>query len=485
MRFAWGDIHNHNEIGYGVGSLERSYEIARGCMLDFYAFTPHGHWPDAPHSDPKIKKYHEDGYRKVQDAWPKIIEMAEKYNKDSEFVTLPAFEWHSSKSGDYCVYLPGTDGSTFPAQDLQELKEFARRHNALMIPHHIAYRPGCRGLDWDDFDMNSSPVVEAFSEHACSIEPQASWPMTGHSMGGQDLSQTVFSQLNKGKFFGVTGSTDNHHGHPASYGEGLTGLYIEELTREGVFNALRKRRSTVVSGERIEAFFKLGSALMGDIATPSGNDSFEYSASGFGEIEFVQIIKNGIPAYTDIPHGNIDKSGFAARLEFGWGGMMSGEIADWDVEVSLKNGEFLKLSPGFCGGADSEKINKVTEHTPQKLKFQAFTSRKNTHPVSSIAFRCQGESAEITVNCNSMHKGKSSKGSIAAKAQELSEKDLWLQHGDEFSSPVMKLGAYSPLNCLESRGKWRDSEIKSGDWYMLKVQQKNGHIAWTSPIKIA
>jgi len=28
-------------------------------------------------------------------------------------------------------------------------------------------------------------------------------------------------------------------------------------------------------------------------------------------------------------------------------------------------------------------------------------------------------------------------------------------------------------------------EMKSDDWYMLKVQQKNGHIAWTSPIKIS
>jgi len=480
----WGDIHNHNEIGYGAGSLERSYEIAKGCLLDFYAFTPHGYWSDAPHNDPKIRKYHEEGYRKVRKAWPKIIETAEKYNKDDEFVTLPAFEWHSSKSGDYCVYLPGTDGATFPAQDLQALKEFASKYHALIIPHHIAYRPGYRGLDWDDFDMNFSPVVEAFSEHACSIEPQTPWPMTRHSMGGQERSQMVFSQLNKGRFFGITGSTDNHYGHPASYGEGLTGLYVEELTRESVFKALKGRRSTVVTGERIEAFFRLGRALMGDLASPSGSDLFEYSASGFGEIEFVQIIKNGIPVYTDIPCGKLDRNGFAARLEFGWGAMMSGDITDWDVEVSLKNGQFLKLSPGFCGGADRERINRVTEFTPEKLKFEAFTSRKNTYPVSSIAFRCQGESAEITVNCRSIHKGKSSESAIAAGTQELSEKDFWLRNDDEFFSPIMKLGMYSPLNTLESRGKWRDPEMQSGDWYMLKVQQKNGHIAWTSPIKI-
>lgn len=484
MYFIWGDIHNHNEIGYGTGSLERSYEIAKGCLLDFYAFTPHGYWPDAPHDDPKIKKYHEEGYRKVKKAWPAIIEMAEKYNRDGKFITLPAFEWHSSKSGDYCVYLPGTDGATFPADNLDSLKKFAKQHNALIIPHHIAYRPGCRALDWDNFDADFSPVVEAFSEHACSIEAQNPWPMTGHSMGGQERSQTVFKQLNKGRFFGITGSTDNHYGHPASYGEGLTGLYVEELTRESVFKALRSRRSIVVTGDRIEAFFSLGNALTGDIATPSSNDFFEYSAFGFGEIEFVQIIKNGIPVHTKLPSRKLDKSEFAARLEFGWGGMMSSDITDWNVEISIKNGEFIKLSPGFCGGADSEKVNKITQSTAQTIKFEAFTSRKNSHPVSSIAFRGKGESAEITVNCRSTHKGKSSKNTITAGTQELSEKDFWLQHSDEFSSPVMKLGTYSPINTLDLSGKWRDNKMKSGDWYMLKVQQKNGHTAWTSPIKV-
>jgi Protein of unknown function (DUF3604) len=484
MYFIWGDIHNHNEIGYGVGSIERSYEIAKGCLLDFYAFTPHGYWPDAPHNDPKVKKYHEVGYQKVREAWPKVLEMAEKNNKPGEFVALPAFEWHSSGSGDYCAYLPDTKGSTFPAENLDSLKKFAKEHNALIIPHHIAYRSGCRGLDWDNLDTDFSPVVEAFSEHACSIEEQTPWPMKEHSMGGQERSQTVFNQLNKGKFFGIIGSTDNHHGHPASYGEGLTGLYVEELTRENVLKALKKRRSTVVSGDRIEACFKLGNALMGDMVTPSGDDSFEYSTSCFGEIEFVQIIKNGVAAHTDLYCQKTDKSEFAVRLEFGWGGMMSKDITDWDVEISIKNGGFFKLSPGFCGGADSKKVNKVTEFTAQIIQFEAFSSRKNTNPISSLALRCKGENSEITVKCRSSHKGESSESIVTASAQELSEKDFWIQHNDSFSSPVMKIGSYSPLNAIELKGKWCDKEMKSGDWYMLKVQQKNGHIAWTSPMKI-
>lgn len=34
----WGDLHNHNAVGYAKGSLERSIDNARE-HLDFFAFT--------------------------------------------------------------------------------------------------------------------------------------------------------------------------------------------------------------------------------------------------------------------------------------------------------------------------------------------------------------------------------------------------------------------------------------------------------------
>ena len=43
----WGDLHNHNAIGYASGSLERTYEIAK-AHLDFLVFIPHAQWHDMP-----------------------------------------------------------------------------------------------------------------------------------------------------------------------------------------------------------------------------------------------------------------------------------------------------------------------------------------------------------------------------------------------------------------------------------------------------
>jgi hypothetical protein len=51
----FGDLHNHNAVGYAQGSLERTFEIARN-HLDFFAFTPHGHWHDIGHYENKIEE---------------------------------------------------------------------------------------------------------------------------------------------------------------------------------------------------------------------------------------------------------------------------------------------------------------------------------------------------------------------------------------------------------------------------------------------
>ena len=46
-RLFWGDLHNHNGVGYAKGSLVRSIDLARE-HLDFFAFTGHAAWHDMP-----------------------------------------------------------------------------------------------------------------------------------------------------------------------------------------------------------------------------------------------------------------------------------------------------------------------------------------------------------------------------------------------------------------------------------------------------
>ena len=80
LHLYWGELHNHNELGYAQGSLERSYEIARS-HLDFYAFTPHG-----LHADGGVP----DGYPVVVANWERIRRAA----RQGTVVLIPSHRSH-------------------------------------------------------------------------------------------------------------------------------------------------------------------------------------------------------------------------------------------------------------------------------------------------------------------------------------------------------------------------------------------------------
>ena len=66
----WGDLHNHNAVGYAKGSLARSIGIARE-HLHFFAFTGHASWHDMPLM-PKNRHMHwVNGFKVHSEHWPK------------------------------------------------------------------------------------------------------------------------------------------------------------------------------------------------------------------------------------------------------------------------------------------------------------------------------------------------------------------------------------------------------------------------------
>ena len=78
----WGDLHNHNAVGYAKGSLSRSIDIARE-HLDFFAFTGHASWHDMPLM-PKDQHLHwVKGFRAHSGHWLKTREMIRKANSDA------------------------------------------------------------------------------------------------------------------------------------------------------------------------------------------------------------------------------------------------------------------------------------------------------------------------------------------------------------------------------------------------------------------
>jgi len=66
--------------------------------------------------------------------------------------------------------------------------------------------------------------------------------------------------------------------------------------------------------------------------------------------------------------------------------------------------------------------------------------------------------------------------------RELLSDDLWVQTLPRFSSPKLRIGQPWLADELRFATAWRDQAPASPAGYLLKAQQVNGQVAWSSPI---
>src|SRR6516225_9003320 len=147
-RLYWGDLHSHCSISYGHGSVVQALARARQ-QLDFCSITGHAFWPDMPADRARygaIIDYHNEGFARLARNWPKLLAQQAAASEPGKFIALPSYEWHSLEFGDHNVYAPGPDLALTDAPDLPRLREAARRQGAIVIPHHIGYAAGYRGI---------------------------------------------------------------------------------------------------------------------------------------------------------------------------------------------------------------------------------------------------------------------------------------------------------------------------------------------------
>lgn len=193
----WGDLHNHNAVGYAQGTLRRSFEIARN-HLDFFAFTPHACWPDICTYSEGIEKNWINGFAVTKAQWPEVIAMAREFDKPGEFVTITGYEWHSTSLGDYHIIFPDLEAELALFYDLKAFQRFAKERGCIMIPHHPANPLGHRGANFDYRDPEVSPVLEIFSEWGNAEHDRAPYPYKRHTEGGRWTRNTLQYLLVKG-----------------------------------------------------------------------------------------------------------------------------------------------------------------------------------------------------------------------------------------------------------------------------------------------
>ena len=492
MNIYWGDLHNHCGITYGFGSLEHAIERAKS-QLDYCAFTGHAMWPDMYEKRPEtefVVNFHEVGFKKLNDHWPEIREKVKKAGQEG-LVTFQGYELHSSQYGDHHLLSPEDDLPLVYGRSPEDLIKACGK-DAIVIPHHIGYPAGYRGINWDAFDSSISPVVEVYSKHGCGMCEEADYPYY-HNMGPRDGRNLIYEGLKRGKQFSFVASTDHHAGFPGSYGDGMAAVWAEEKSRENIWKAIKAGRTYAVTGDRIRCSFDINGVPMG-AKTYGNRRKIHWSVETEYALDKIVIYKNQVPIYVEngetyreIP----DKGRYKLRVEMGWGKQ---NLYRWNGRIQVTGGKIIALNPYFRGRSvlapsqdesyDADSINDIATYTSvideDRAEWTCDTvgNKSTLHPsTSSLVFEIQGDLNTIVYF------------KINHKEYKASIKDL-LEYGyvtemEYYHSQAFKIHPALPCTRYQFEGEIEDNVPQlSWDVYHMEVCQKNRQWAYVSPVYV-
>ncbi len=248
-RILWADLQNHSGLSDGSATPNELLRYAREvAALDAAAVTDHDHWG----------MRFMDGEPSI---WRRTLDAADIRNEPGRFVALAGYEWTNWVEGHRHVvfFEPTTEavaGLLLSAIDERydeppELWAGLEDVRALTFAHHSAGAP--IATDWSSPPpAGVEPVTEIVSVHGSSEAADSPGMVVRNALAGN----FVRDALDRGYRLGFVGSSDGHDGHPgmahlASPSGGVAAILSDEVTREGIYEALLARRTYATNGPRI------------------------------------------------------------------------------------------------------------------------------------------------------------------------------------------------------------------------------------------
>lgn len=493
----WGDLHCHCSISYGHGTVEQALLRARQ-QLDFCSVTGHAFWPDMPTDRARyaeIIDYHTRGFATLAGNWERLLALQDEGSEPGRFLAIPSYEWHSLEFGDHNVYAAGPDLPLRDAPDLPALRGLVAAQGGIAIPHHIGYRAGYRGINWDAFHESRSPFVEVFSLHGCSVSDDAPYPML-HDMGPRDAGSTAEEGWRRGFRFGIVGGTDHHAAYPGSHGDGRMGVFARELTREALWEAFLARRVFAATGDRIDARLFLNDAWIGESVSAPGTRDLRVGVAGVAALDRVELLKNGRVIERWFPESvEVDERPRRYRLRVTWGWGRNTVPVEWQAELRLTDGTIRNVETHFAGqaivapkgtGASDDAMNVLDEvDLPHQMaECGEHACRWTSITMGNKSMRhetTQSMTFDVEASLNGRVRLDVNGRAIEHRLGDLLRRSRahylrgWL-------SEAICVGPLVPVEECCMTADCTDEPEGERDVYRLQVAQKNGQWAWLTPV---
>jgi hypothetical protein len=531
----WGDMH-HNTYQHYIQDPPLAEVLAfASTHLDFYTgayYTPvftfvppkretpdqvqlpkGGHLAEAlPASMRQWRGIHLEALKDskaMAREWAEFQDVTAAWNRPGEFVAFPGYEWQGNGHwGDHNVIYKAEGPPIYTVDTIAELYNCLRGQDAIAIPHHTGYYVGQRAPTWSSCDDRISPFAEIYSIHGCS-ETDEEWiglrnnPHMGPGVGGGTYQEA----LDLGLHLGAICSTDNWTNMPGHWNQGLAACLARDLSRESLWEAFLARRVYGVTGDRIALEFTCNGARMGSILTHTSRRELHVAVRGADEIDRIEILRNGRVVATHCHQGTWSlppsgtKSRFKMRIEVGWGPQL-GEVPfpeqRWEGALSVSSGRMVGWEP--CWITRGQQVPTLRDESARfvmtsKQEHAAHKAQGATvfefeaDPQAELALQLNGLQIRDTVRAWAAHSRLLwyREPCVRLVRETTGIEPETAQRGDVYYQIAhkAKLHRVVPESAFSATLDWvDDSPVDRETHYRVRVEQRNGQRAWSSPIWI-
>jgi hypothetical protein len=352
LRRYWGDLHGQSGETIGMGSAESYFRYARDlAFIDMVG--------------------HQGNDFQITDAfWAELNRLTAEFDVPGRFVCLPGYEW-SGNTG------MGGDRNIFFRREGRPI----RRSSHILVEGQTSSRAVYtadeifRALEGEDAVVIAH-VGGRYADIKCAHDGRLERSVEVHSTWGT-FEWLLHDAFEQGYRVGVVCHSDDHKGRPgatrpgaSTFGAigGLTCYFMPELTRDALFEALRRRRHYGTTGTRlfldlratferpVTGFpedpqlargkeFSVREALMGDIIRP-GSVPMRLAAEviGTAPIECLDVLHGAKVVQTARPFA---PSELGRRVRVTWQGAEyrgRGRETMWQGKLTLVDNRFARCA---------------------------------------------------------------------------------------------------------------------------------------------
>ncbi len=247
----YGYFHAHTSLSDGKGKPSDAFSMARDDVgLDFFAVTDHASlvafWPwDAK--------------------WKRTRKTADKFNEDGRFVALAGFEWSSPMFGHVNVLGTRSFTTAVTSPTMADLYQWIGRHpESVCRFNHPGYADKLK-VEFDHFALSHEAVNQMVGVEMFNKQRGIQHFFTrGYRSGWRHLDEAI----GRGWFVGVVGGQDNHKRNWGKRNDCRVGAWATSLTREGILDAYRARRTFATEDGNLCLSFTANGAEMGSRLQP-------------------------------------------------------------------------------------------------------------------------------------------------------------------------------------------------------------------------